>query len=97
MRARAHGDGEVLDLRSGVVVVELARHVAALPFEQVGDRVAERGLAAVADMQRSGRIRRHEFDDHAFAGAGIAAPVVALRREHRGDDLLARGRSAGAG
>ena len=48
---------------AGVVVVELARDVAALPLEQRRDRIAERRLAAMADVQRSGRIGGDEFDD----------------------------------
>jgi hypothetical protein len=38
--ARPHALGEVLDLRAGVVVVELAAHLPPLPGEQRRDRVA---------------------------------------------------------
>ena len=55
---------QLVDLRAGVVVVELARHRVALRLEQRRDRVAERRLAAVADVQRPGRIRRNELDLH---------------------------------
>ena len=57
--------------------------VAALPFEQRRDRVAERGLAAVADVQRAGRIGRHELDDDALAGARVAAPDSGRRPRAR--------------
>ena len=58
--ARLHALGEVRDLRAGVVVVELAGDLPAGPFERGGDRVADRGLAAVAHVQRarSGSPRR---------------------------------------
>ena len=72
-RARARAPAtlarEILDLHAGVVVVELARHLPAGPLEQRADRVAERGLAAVADVQRAGGIRAHELDDHRLARA----------------------------
>ena len=53
-RARLHREREVVDLRAGVVVVELARHLVAARFEDRGERVADRRLPAVADVQRPG-------------------------------------------
>ena len=73
LRAHPHRDGEILDLLAGIVVVELAGHRGALPFDEPRQRVAQRGLAAMADVQRPRRIRRDEFDHHALAGARIAA------------------------
>jgi hypothetical protein len=58
----------VVDLHADVVPVELARHLPALRREQVGERIAERRLARMAQMQRPGRIRRHELDHHLLAG-----------------------------
>ena len=72
-RARLHRERELLDLRAGVVVVELARDLVALRLEQRRDRVAERRLAAVADVQRAGRIGRDELDLHLLAGCPCVA------------------------
>ena len=65
--------GEIGDLRASVVVVELAIDVPAGVLEQRANRVAEGGLTAVADVQRTGGIGRHELHDHAFAVADIEA------------------------
>src|SRR5678815_3304051 len=51
---RLHRPGELVDLCAGVVVVELARDLLALRLEQRGDRVAERRLPAVPDVQGTG-------------------------------------------
>ena len=80
--ARADRHGEILDLRAGVVVVELARDLAALPLQQVGERVAERRLAAVAHVQRPGGVRGDELDHHALAVARVAATVAPGGGEH---------------
>src|SRR6478752_5798028 len=79
-----------MDLLTGVVVVELARYVATLPFEQRGDRVAERRLPPVADVQRTGRIRRHELDDDALAGARVAPAEAIAGGQHSCDHALPR-------
>ena len=73
--ARLHAQREIHDLRAGVVVVELARHAPAGRAEQRRDRVAERGLAAVTDVQRAGRIRRDELDVHRAALPRVRAAV----------------------
>ena len=102
-RARLHRVGEGGDLHAGVVVVELAGHVVALRFEQRGQGVAQRGLAAVADVQRAGRVGRDEFDDGVVALAGSAAAEGFALFQHGLDDRLlgARGHAqvdeAGAG
>ena len=92
LRARAHRDREVLDLLAGVVVVELARDVCALPFEQPGDRIAERRLAAVPDVQRTGGVGRDELDHDALAGEGLAAAECVALRQDIAHDGLSRGR-----
>ena len=84
--------GEVADLHARVVVVELAMHVVALRFEQVRERVAERGLTAVADVQRTGRIRRHELDEHALARIARRAAVSCAFAQHGRDHVLLRRR-----
>ena len=81
LRARAHRDREILDLLAGVVVVELARHVGALPLEQARERVAERRLTAVADVQRSrSDLRRRTRRSRARRAARRCARTDRARR-----------------
>ena len=86
LRARAHRHREILDLLAGVVVVELARDRAPCHSSSVRDRVAERRLPAVADVQRAGRIRGDELDHHALAATRVAAAEALAR----GEDVAAR-------
>src|SRR5690606_20134221 len=88
LRTGAHRDGEVLDLLTRVVVIELARDLVALRLQQRGNGVAERGLTAVAHMQRAGRIGRHEFHDHRQVVADRRTTVVRAFLPHYADDLL---------
>ncbi len=60
----------------------------ALRQEQRRHRVAQRGLAAVADVQRAGRVGRDEFDDHVVAGAAGAAAEGRALFEHAARDRL---------
>ncbi len=90
LRSRPHGDREVLDLLPGVVVVELPADAGALPLEQVREGIAERRLAAVADMERTGRVRRHELDQHALACPFAAAPEGIAFLQDAAHDALAR-------
>ena len=53
---------ELIDLRAGIVDVIFARHLEAGEGQQVGQRIAEHGAAAMADMHRPGRIGRDIFD-----------------------------------
>ena len=77
-------DRQIVDLHPGVVMVELAGHRGTLPAPQIRERVAQRRLPAVADMQRPGgpiqttRVAAATFD--------TAAEITALRgdaRDHR--------------
>jgi hypothetical protein len=90
-QARLHRVGQGLDLHAGVVVVELAGDVVALRHEQRGQRVAQRRLAAVAYVQRAGRVGRDEFDDDFLAGAGAGAAVGGALRQHGLDHGLLGG------
>ncbi len=81
-RARLHREREVVDLRAGVVVVELARDRVALRFEERGERIAERGLATMAHVQRAGGVRRDELDHHLLRIEGLAPAVRGAFREH---------------
>ncbi len=90
-RARLHRAGEVLDLHAGVVVVELALHVPAVGIEHARQAVADGGGAAVADVQRAGRIGRHILDTDVVAVATQVAPVIVALLEHAGGFALVRG------
>jgi len=63
-------------LASGVVEVVLARDVVSAGVEEVGDGVAEDGVAAVADGQGSGWVGGHVLDEDASSVAGGCAAVV---------------------
>ena len=70
-----HACGEVLNLSAGVVVVELSTHSPAGAREQGRDRIAERGLPPVADVERPSRIGGDKLHDDAVADADIRVPV----------------------
>ena len=81
--------GETVDLRAVVVEVVLARDDAALRLEDARQAVADGGPAGAADVQRTGRVRRHELEVHRDAVVeGAAAVELAglhdLLREHAG-------------
>src|SRR3546814_2030558 len=74
--------GKVVDLRAGIVVIELALHRPAVGVEYARDAVADHRGAAVADVQRPGRVRGHVLHAGAAALAGsIAAVGVALPQD----------------
>ena len=54
---------EIRDLRAGIVVIVFPMDAVALRFHQARDRISNRRGAPMAHMQRTGRIRRNEFDD----------------------------------
>jgi hypothetical protein len=56
------GRAEAADLLTDVVEVVLARDPVAGRLEQRRDRVAGRGPASRTEVQRTGRVRRHELD-----------------------------------
>src|SRR5260221_12291883 len=71
--AGLHAASEVHDLGARVVVVELARHLPPRPREQRRDRIAERCLAAMADMQGAGGIGGNELDIGGAAPARLSS------------------------
>ena len=81
-RARLHRAGEVVDLHAGVVVIELAFDGPAVGVQQARQRVADRRGAAVADMQRAGRVGRDVFHAHGHAVAALVAAVILALLEH---------------
>src|SRR5215212_1159779 len=62
VQSRFDACGKIIYLRPRVVVVELARNLPTRDFEQSRNRIAKRSLAAMTHVQRSGWIRRNEFD-----------------------------------
>ena len=67
-------DDDVRDLHAGVVDVVLRLDVIAEPLQAADERVAEDGVAEVADVRGLVRIDVRVLDDHALAGRGAAAP-----------------------
>ena len=57
-----HRGAEPVHLPAGVVEVVLALDPPPGRLEEAGERIAERRVAGVADMQRAGRVRRDELD-----------------------------------
>ncbi len=74
-----HARGQVLDLDTGVVVVELTRHRPSGALEERGDGVAHRRLPPVSDVQRARRVGRHELHHDTLALPGVAVPVLGVR------------------
>ena len=68
--AGAHRLAEDAHLPPGIVEIILARDGVARPFQQVGDGVAEDGVAPVPDRQRPGRVGADELD--------VGAPALAV-------------------
>ncbi len=87
--ARTHAQRQQLHLSARVVVVVLPMDVPAGPIEERGDRVTQRGLPSVAQVERPGGVGRHELDHDRAAFADVAPPVggVGLENvvEHRCD------------
>ena len=83
--------GEHVDLRAGVVDVVLARHLVAGEGEERGERIAEHGAAAVADMHRPGRVGRHVLDVDLLPRALPAAAEAGRVGERGAQDLVEDG------
>ena len=73
-RQRPNRLGEPDHLAAVVVDVVLARHVLAAEPEHPRDRVAVGGLPGVSDVERPGRVRRHELDVDRAAPPRCRAP-----------------------
>ena len=91
-RARLNRKRQRCDLHAGVVVIELARDAPALRGQQVGQRIAERGLPGVAEVKRSGRIGGYELDHHLLASVRVADAEAVGLLQHVAHDLLPRSR-----
>ena len=77
---------EDVHLPPGVVHVELARDARAGELEELRERVAVGGAAAMADVERPGRICRDELDLDGFGLRRSGAPVVRAFVERAPDD-----------
>ena len=89
--ARLDAGAKLLDLGARVVVVELARHRPPGAAEQRGDRITERRLASMTDVQRTGGVCGHEFDHHRRTVAGITGAECGPRSEHLDEASRDRG------
>src|SRR5437899_855040 len=78
---RLHTPRQLHDLGAAIVVIEFARDAPPRPVEQRRDRIAQRGLPAVAYVQRTGGIGRDELDVHGPALAGVLETVLAAGEE----------------
>lgn len=78
-------------------------HGKALPVQQVGQRVAQCRLAAVADVQRAGRVGGDKLDQHLAVHALCLGAVAVALLQHRAQHIGLGGRrqaqvdKAGAG
>ncbi len=79
---------EVPDLAAGVVEVVLARHALPARLEDPAEQVADEGPARVPDVERAGRIGRHELHVHdAPRRERDAPPGRRVRADPRHDRL----------
>ena len=85
--ARLRGTPEDVHLQAGVVDVVFLLHAPAREGEDVARHVADRGAAAVTDVQRPSGIGADELDLRFPTFAEIDAPVIAAGRQHVADDV----------
>ncbi len=86
-----------IDLSAGVVDVIFAGDGEAGEGEQIGERVAEHGAAAMADMHRPGRIGRDIFHVHRLALADGALPIRSALLQHHAQHARPEGRAQASG
>ena len=82
-----HRLGQRGDLHAGIVVIKLPCYQPALRGQQVANGVAQRGLAAVADVQRTSGVGADELDQDLVVSGGLHA-VAAPRGQHFTHSLL---------
>ncbi len=80
------GPGERVHLRTRVVDVVFLAHLVARLGEQVGERVADDGTAAVADVQGTGRVRGDVFHVHALPLPRVAVAILLTRAQDGRED-----------
>ena len=81
----AEADDDVGDLDAGVVDVVLHFDRRPAEAQHACERVAERGVAQVADVRRLVRIDRRVLDDRLFEPATTAGATVPFSRARRND------------
>ena len=87
---RFHARRKIVDLDTGIVIVEFARHLPAGELEQRRYCIAERCLSPVSDVQRAGRVGGNEFDvDYASGADRVAAEFLV-----GSDDVAKPGRNS---
>src|SRR5690606_23410589 len=73
---RPNAAGQARDLLPRIIVVELAVGLPPIPLEELSDRVAERGLAAVADVEGTRRVGGNELHHDGLSTAGVRPAIV---------------------
>src|SRR5690554_669069 len=71
LNAGLNRQGQVVDLGTGVVVVELPGNVVTVGFQQAAQTVANRSATAVAHVQGAGGVGRHKLHLNLLALAGV--------------------------
>ena len=74
---------EIRDLAARVVEVVLARDLLAARLEHPAEQVADERAAGVADVERAGRVGRHEFDVDGAGARRRRGPTPPGRRGSR--------------
>ena len=87
-----HGQCQVVDLRAGVVVIELAVNLPALRGQKVAQHVTQRRLAAMADVQRAGGVGRDELQHHLLAVGRLLPELFTLGQHLVHHTLVGGGR-----
>ncbi len=87
---RDHGATEVAHLRPEVVEVVLARDLVAGGLQHAAEQVADEGAPRVADMERAGRVGRHELHVDAAGRGGPDPSPGPGRGQDAGDQVLQR-------
>ena len=73
-----HGQCQIVDLRAGVVVIELAVNLPALRGQKVAQHVTQCRLAAMAHVQRAGGVGRDELQHHLLAVGRLLPELFTL-------------------
>ena len=80
--ARLYRQRQIVNLRTGIVVIKFAGYIPAGGIEQTAYTIANGSTTAVTDMQRSGRVGRHKFHLHFAPGAIVVAAVGFFLFQH---------------
>ena len=89
-RTRLDGEAELVELNAAIVDVELARNLGTCGLEHPRQRVADGSPARVAEVQRTGRVRRDELNVEARADEAFDAAVGRSGHDDRARELAER-------